>query len=267
MENLTERLESLGFSPAEARVYLTLVREGTQTGYQVAKQLGVARSSVYAALDSLFRAGAVFLRDGDASEYSAKDPRILIAERKKAFRDNADRLEEELAAYRPGREGESYYNLTGIDALRDKARELLEGSRREVYMNTDFDLDGLADAVIGAAARGVRIVLFSFRDYGEPGLPLEFYHKPSRQPCTGNNRLMLVADRHDTLVGGGSPVGGYRGTFTAHPLMAEIVAEHIHLDIYLLRTERRLGRSVLDDNVLLGTEHETQHLPAGGKET
>ena len=71
MEKLVESLTALGFTPTEARVYLVLVRDGEGTGYQAARSLGLSRSSVYAALDGLFAAGAVYLKDGETSVYTA----------------------------------------------------------------------------------------------------------------------------------------------------------------------------------------------------
>ena len=258
MDKMVDSLVTLGFTATEARVYLVLVRDGTATGYQVARNLGLSRSSVYSALDGLFSAGAVFLKDGEVSEYSPKDPKILIAERRKAYLESAAELETSLADFGGRQPSTSFFNIPSMEGIQAKARELIDGADRSLYMNTDFDLPPLEESLAAAGERGVRILLFSFRDYGDLTLPLEYYHRKTVFPETcDHHRMMIVADDNRTLVAGGSG-SSYRGVFTANPLMARIVSEHIHLDIYIQKAGESFQNRINSGELLLGTLHESR---------
>jgi sugar-specific transcriptional regulator TrmB len=64
MNQLEEKLSALGLSSQESRVYLSLLRGGRMTGYQIAKDLGISRSGVYNVLQSLYRRCAAYLLPG-----------------------------------------------------------------------------------------------------------------------------------------------------------------------------------------------------------
>ncbi len=259
MDELVNSLTALGFTATEAKVYLILVRDGEGTGDQVARSLGLARSSVYAALDGLFAAGAVFLRDEESSIYTAKDPDQLISERKKAYNENADDLKEKLESLgEDQKSSSSFYNVGSLEAILQKAVEILDNAGRAVYINTDFNLSSLEQPIREAADRGVRILLFSFHNFSLGDLPVEYYRRKytSEVPCE-SHRLMITSDREQTLVAGGSG-SSYRGVFTENPLMSRIVAEHIHLDIYIQKAGRGFEKRIESGELLLGTPHESR---------
>ena len=54
MDNILEKLVDLGLSKIEAMVYVTLLKNGKNSGYKIAKELNLYRSTVYQAIDSLY---------------------------------------------------------------------------------------------------------------------------------------------------------------------------------------------------------------------
>jgi sugar-specific transcriptional regulator TrmB len=52
-EPVVARLQALGFSNYEARVYLGLLRHGPQNGNEVSKSAGLPSSKVYSTLERL----------------------------------------------------------------------------------------------------------------------------------------------------------------------------------------------------------------------
>ena len=54
-----EQLQKLGFNGSEATIYVTLLRNGPLTGYELARASGVARPNVYGVLQKLEERGAV----------------------------------------------------------------------------------------------------------------------------------------------------------------------------------------------------------------
>ena len=66
---LIENLISFNLTRQEATIYVALLTHGEMTGYEVAKETGIARSNVYSALQSLVEKGALYLLEGETTKY------------------------------------------------------------------------------------------------------------------------------------------------------------------------------------------------------
>ncbi|WP_342447501.1 TrmB family transcriptional regulator [Paenibacillus ihuae] len=77
MEQLLLHLRNLGFTEMESKIMVELATKGEASGYEVAKQLGVSRSNVYAALQRLTQQGYVRCGEGEPARYSVLDPEEL----------------------------------------------------------------------------------------------------------------------------------------------------------------------------------------------
>lgn len=64
-------LKKLGLTETESNCYLALYEKPNQTGYEVAKNLGLSRSNVYAALKSLEAKGGCVSTKNDTTTYTA----------------------------------------------------------------------------------------------------------------------------------------------------------------------------------------------------
>jgi sugar-specific transcriptional regulator TrmB len=74
LEDLQMQLQELGLLPAEAQVYLALVRNGTLGGSAIASVTGFPRSSVYLTLNSLLDKGLIEGGAGHGSRFSVGPP-------------------------------------------------------------------------------------------------------------------------------------------------------------------------------------------------
>src|SRR6266571_9082570 len=73
MKNVTQYLELLGISEDEAKVYLRLLQTGAISGRDLAKTLGIPRTTVY--LDLLIEKGLVMkLVSGSRTQFAANQP-------------------------------------------------------------------------------------------------------------------------------------------------------------------------------------------------
>lgn len=254
MENITSLLVKLHFSKTEAEVYLTLLKYPNQTGYQIAKKLNMSRSSIYSALDNLYTRGIVSLLPGEVNTYKAQNPEILIEHMKKDFIQSADLLKEELSRIEKIDTEDRYLNIEGYDTIILKAKELLLLAQKEVYMNTDFDLQIFSKELNELERRGVRVIVFSFSKLNTENLSVEFYsHGVEVKTCGTNTRMMLVVDFKKTLIANSEDHLNFLGTFTDNRLLASIVAEHIHHDIYLLKLDKKHEKDLIDSSIKLNT--------------
>ena len=87
-----EKLALLGFSRAEALVYVHLLERGKETGVsKIAISIGMHRQQVYITLPLLLEAGLIDeVKEGNVMKYKAKPPQHLerVARRKMVIAEN-----------------------------------------------------------------------------------------------------------------------------------------------------------------------------------
>lgn len=254
IDEIYSLLEKLNFTKTEAAVYVDLLTHSSMNGYQIAKNLGMSRSSVYSALDNLYKKGIVFLLPGECQIYKAENPSVLINKMKDEFTKAADSLEKKLSTLEEENTEERFLNLQGYNNVVMKAKELLLSATEEVYINTDFDLQMFSSELIELGKRGVRVLVFTFSKLNIENLPIEIYSNEDLSCVGKQTRIMLVIDCKKTLVADAGPHRKeFFGTFTENTLLASVVSEHIHNDIYLLKLKKRRGENIIDKDILLNT--------------
>ena len=237
MNELVKTLMGFGFTKTDANVYINFLKNGRSSGYKIAKEISLSRSSVYSSIDSLYKNGFIFMADGNTKEYQAKSPELIFSKIEKQTIENINVLKKELSRMMLQEEKEFIYNVSGFDNSLQKAREMLELAQIEVYLNTDFHLELIAQELINAVERGVRIIVFSFNRLALPHESIELYSRfEIDEKIYPSHRFMLVIDMKNALML--SHREETHGLYTNNKLLVKIMAEHIHSDIYLTEYEK-----------------------------
>ena len=236
MSELVTKLMDFGFTKTDALVYINLLKNGHASGYKIAKEISLSRSSVYSSIDNLYKNGYIFMSDGDTKEYEAKSPELIFSQIEKKTVDNIQILKTELSKMMLKEEKEFVYNVSGFDNLIQKAKEMINQAHLEIYLNTDFQLSLFEKELCNAVERGVRIICFSFNRIDIPHEKIELYTRSeAKESQYPSHRFMCVVDmklslmfshREETL-----------GLYANNRLMVKMIAEHIHSDIYLKEYE------------------------------
>ncbi len=93
MNTLIETLVSLGLTSKEASIYLALYKLGEATAYQIAKESGIKRPTVYVLMDELRKRGLVLIIPHAKKQlYVAKDPYEFIQEFQSKMNSNMKNL-------------------------------------------------------------------------------------------------------------------------------------------------------------------------------
>ncbi len=255
--DIVQRLTTFGFSKTDALVYLDVLKNGRTNGYQIAKSLGMTRSTVYSSIDNLYLQGYLYMISGSVKEYEAKSPDVILAQIREKTIDDITVLKKELAVLSKSEEKPFFFNLSGYESLTMKIKEIINGSKNELYINTDFDLALFQRELQAAITRGVRVICFSFNQMHSSVDGIEIFsrsHIPEHDhPST---RFMLVCDTLETLVF--SNLTAAQGIYTNEKILVKIISEHIHSDIYL---SGLFGDKPLDlFNIAINTNHERQAL-------
>lgn len=254
-EKIISTLSNLGFSRLEAEIYIILL-DGTMSGYQIAKKIEIARPSVYTALEHMFEKGIVQKVQDGSSEFTAQPPEIIFKKLSGEFTQNALLAEQALIKYSENRFENRLATIKGFKTILEYAKKLLTTAKKEVLINTDLDLSILQSAIKKAEENKVSVIIFSFYATNIE-LPCKVYthNRPPKNPAT---RLMITCDETETLIANSNSSGEWIASITNNPLMIEIVTEHIHNDIYLLKLRNEYGSNIYE-NLRIGSYFESHN--------
>ena len=158
-------LRELGFSAIEAEVYVALLRDSPATGYRVSHAIGKPTANTYKAIESLRRSGAVLVDDGESRLCRAVPPRELLRTLDRKFRDRKERAARELSKLRPRGGDSRVYQLLSVDAILEKAREMLSQASATALLDVmPPAFEALRDDLSRAAARGVDVWAKVYRE-------------------------------------------------------------------------------------------------------
>ncbi len=243
-EVIVSRLRDVGFSLYEARVYVALLREGSQNGNEVAKRAAVPSSKVYAALDKLATEGFVHSsRRGSSTRWAALSPDELVARLRKHYNEPLDFLTEELPKVQASEPSEPFLTVSGIAAMQEAAVALIGAAEAELHISCwEPDLEALRESLTAAHERGVRV--FGML-YGEseppPGSWLHHHYEDIVADRVGGRLLALVIDEREALIARMPDEGEANAVRSRNPVMTLIVREYLHHDSVLQRAQLSIG--------------------------
>ena len=248
MESLGSSLEGLGFSKLEVNIYLILLDNGAMSPYQIAKKVDISRSSIYNSLEHMLNKGMVEIIPEETVMYIAKEPEVLLNKVEKEYKENICNAKEELKNYLETRYEEKSAIIKGYDNVIVKMKYIIDNADKEVFINTNISLDVFEDEFRRAVERNVRIIVFSFVESYSSIPEVEIYsHKRERTPKNTDSRIMIVADDKLVLIADADNArSNWSGTVSNNKLMKDIIREHIHNDIYMLKLRDMYGREIYE---------------------
>ena len=205
MSDMVERLVAVGFTEYEAKVYVALQRCSPATGYQIAKESGVPRSTIYEVLGKLMARGAAVTQSfGDTVRYAPVPSEDLLDRMRHEFEDTLDKLADGFRhmAATPGVPGQTW-NLAGRDNILAHARQMIERAQKEVALvvGDDDELDELLAWLQQAKSRKIALTVVSPVPYEDKSVPVIVHTQGQQLRHALGHGLTLVVDGHDALVG------------------------------------------------------------------
>ena len=138
-EKVLDLMQKIGFTDYEARVYITLVTEGSLNPTQLSNLSGVPRPNVYAVLKKLIRKGfAEREAKKRAPLYSAVPPDIVLStikedlKNREQYAENLKKWFQEDLIVAPGRTPTAWL-IDGEKRINEIAEELLQRSKNRIH--------------------------------------------------------------------------------------------------------------------------------------
>lgn len=248
MDIIRNSLEGLGFSVLEVNIYLILLDNGAMSPYQIAKKVEISRSSIYNALEHMVNKGMVEIIPEDTVMYIAKEPEVLLGKVETEYKKNICSAREGLKNYLDTRYEEKSAIIKGYDNIIEKVKFIINNASMEVFINTDISLDVFEEEFQKAMDRNVRVIIFSFVKCSSAVTGVEIYsHDRERGAGNTDSRIMIVADENLVMIADSDNArGNWSGTVSNNKLMKDVIREHIHNDIYMLKLRDIYGREMYE---------------------
>ncbi len=223
--DVLDGLQHLGFSALEARIYAALAMTGAmETGYELAKQLGVSRSNVYAALAALAHRGVVWQEPGRPGARYRAVPFTTLAERaRRELEAQVGRVSSRLHA---GEAGTGVWTGRGLPLFVAEARRLWRGARTSVMIGVSpHPIRAVLDDPACATESDLSVRLVCWAGCEPPGCGI----CPPAAACATVPRGLpgaacVIADRCHAVVAYGAADEPAVLTTDAPPVVAGLVA-------------------------------------------
>ena len=235
------RLIELGFSQYEAQAYVGLLGREPLTGYALANVTGIPQPKVYETLRRLTAKGVVAAIDSEPARFVAVPADQLLTDLANSFKERLAGAQRELAsaAQPPGVNGYRVLrSFPSWPAIEEHTVELIDGSRRHVYVSVNCPDPGVIGAAIDRAdARGVVCDVLHF---GAPIVELRHGRTVSHDSTRGvvyrrhqARHVAVVADSADVVWAVAENGVDWQSLVGRDPLLAALAKGYIRHDIYV----------------------------------
>lgn len=240
MEQLLLHLRNLGFTEMESKIMVELATKGEASGYEVAKQLGVSRSNVYAALQRLTQQGYVRCGEGEPARYSVLDPEELATMISGRVQASLAYMESEMP--RGGPVSPSFYNIEGDRNMLGALIRQLNLAEKEIVVDVWREEASLLRSELEQAElRGVKL-LWAFDGGNAAPAPYPVWPPLDGKPRRGGGRkFSFVIDRSWCMLGMRYEDGTAQAVVTEHEVLIELLLNHFSQEMVLFELEEDMG--------------------------
>lgn len=201
--NLIDSLNDFGLTRQEGSIYSALLNHGEMTGYEVAKDTGISRSNVYAALTALVEKGAAYLVQGEATKYRPVEISRFTENRISELKKTALWLEKH--APRKVISCDGYITIIGAKNIKNKIRQMLAETELRLYMMAPAKVLGEFENELAEIVKAGKKVVLLTKDFKLAGAKI-YETKPEQGQLrfiTDSSYVLtgeLTDDEHDTCL-------------------------------------------------------------------
>ena len=245
MANLIDKLKEIGFNTYEAKVYIALLKKYPATGYEVTKLANIPQARVYDTLKALEERNIVASSNTKPIAYTPIKPKQLLASYQKKINSTINYLDKHLPEVKEDY-NEPIVNISGSQNIKDKIIELIQNSKREIYMeiwSQDFKI--FEKDLLDAYNRNVEIRIVGYDNFSSRfGMVFEHAFAKDIEMSLGGRMIVIASDENEGIVGRISSIKNNLSDtsiiWTQNKGIVFIIKEFIVHDMYLIDVEENL---------------------------
>lgn len=263
MDELLPSFSKLGFTAFEARAYLSLLKKGNVTGYELSKESGIPSSKIYSVLNHLVAKNLAIPLESHPVRYLPRAPEEMVELFSKEFGETFTFLKKNLGRLfqRLNQEEVVTKNILGGKEIFRKTREIIRETTHTLYLALWKEEWRYIQASIRKAhARGVKIYVVAYGSV--PSRIGKIYqHAPSDLPFRERRerRFVLVSDDRKALFANFSEEDSEKAVWTENRGLILLVRDFVIHEIYIVKIREAFPREITK---AFGPNWEKIRLPA-----
>jgi sugar-specific transcriptional regulator TrmB len=231
-------MKQLGFTGAEAQIYIFLLQHPLLTGYEISKGTGLPRANTYQALETLTVKERVTAVSVDPVRYAPVPPNTLLKRIQEETMQRCQDLEQQLTALDQPDSVGHFWELSEPTRIETRLHELITQAQHRIAASLwAEDLERFADALRAARDRGCTVILNLFgtasADYAM------IYQHEGPEQAVGGHVIALTIDFEEALVA--SLDEPTTGVVTRNRTMVHVVEKFIRNEAYLAAIYEQLS--------------------------
>lgn len=247
MEKIIQLLKSFNFTESESKVYISLLKNGAGTGYEISKNSSVPRSKVYNILEILMEKGCVVVsKQTSPVNYSAVPIDEFIENIKSTVDENLSAVSKELKNYRQTMDLEMFWYIRGYKNIFNKCKHLLKAAKTNVYVQVwKEDIEHIIEELKDVERRLDQVVIILYSSNHDYDVDLQYYYKhgfeEEKLKESGGRWINIVIDSKEVIFGHIQNDKNAEVIWTQSTPMVFLAKENISHDAYCLKLIQALG--------------------------
>ena len=225
-----EEMKHLGFTGAEAQIYIFLLQHSHATGYEVSKGTGLPRANTYQALETLVTKERITVVSSDPVRYVAVPPALLLRSIQEETQQRCHEVERQLAILEKPDGVGHFWELHEYSKIEVRLIELINVAQHRIAASLwAEDLERLSEPLRAAHDRGCTVILNLF---GEATADFAtVYHHEGPEKVVSGHVVALAIDFQEALVA--SLDAPATGVITQNRTLVRMVEKLIRSEAYL----------------------------------
>lgn len=241
MNNLIQQLKNMNFNEYEAKAYISLVKLGTVSAYQISKDSGVPRARIYDILDNLVEKGIVIKEEIDETmQYSPLSVEVFLQKVQSNWQDNFQSVSSSLKQLERSDHSPSNRVMTLKDSamILSYCQALLKKARKRIIISMWDDMYSLLKNDLEEAAKRVNIKGLTIHVENPVGSinshrPTQFTETPSSE------RWFILSIDAQEMIYGPSIEARNIAFYTNDPVHIYLLEDYIWHDVLVNRIVKR----------------------------
>lgn len=235
-------LNKTGLTDGEAKVYLTLIKHGSMSGYEASKLSGVPRSKIYNVLESVVTKGFVLFSEYDGNNRYAAVSMNEIAERiKHETADTLESLSAELKDYQAVTDLDYIWHIKEYKNVFAKCRNIIKNTKKELLVQIwEEDLPEIIKELKDLETDNIRTGIVYFSENEDVEVPLKKYVRhgmlEEKFQEMGGRFITLVSDGREVVFGQILSDNVAEVIWTESKPMIAMAAECVRHDMYFYKS-------------------------------
>ncbi|QBD83749.1 TrmB family transcriptional regulator [Ktedonosporobacter rubrisoli] len=235
---MIEEMKHLGFTGAEAQIYVFLLQHPLSTGYEISKGTGLPRANTYQALETLAAKERVTAVSEEPIRYAPVPPERLLKRIQEETAQRCQDLQLSLSRLEQPDSVGHFWELSNRGRIEARLRELINAAQRRIAASLwAEDLELLVDVLQAARDRGCMVILNLFGDARADFATVYQHEGPEK--VVGGHVVALAIDFEEALVASlDEPASGVT---TQNRTLVRVVEKFIRDEAYLAAIYERFS--------------------------